>query len=43
MDAPQYVTVDVLSDVPGTWMVYYTHHTDKDDPQYVHFDVPSDI
>jgi hypothetical protein len=23
-------------------MFYYTHHSDMEDPQYVHVDVPSD-
>jgi hypothetical protein len=41
MDTPQYVYVDVLSDVPFVWMFYYTLHSDMDAPQYVHVDVPS--
>ena len=41
MDAPQYVYVDVPSDVQVAWMFYYTHHSDMDAPQYVHVDVLS--
>jgi hypothetical protein len=42
MDAPQYVHVDVTSDVPVAGMIYYTHHRDMDAHQYGHVDVSSD-
>jgi len=41
MDAPQYVHVDDLSEVPYIWKFYYIHHSNMDAPQYVHVDVPS--
>jgi hypothetical protein len=41
MDAPQYVHVDVSSEIPAAWMFYYTHHSNTDAPQYVQVDVPS--
>jgi hypothetical protein len=35
MDAPQYVLVDVISDIQGAWMIYHTHHNDIYAPQNV--------
>jgi len=43
MNAPQYVHVDDLSDVPYVWKFYYTHHSNMVAPQYVQVDVISDL
>ena len=42
MDPRQYLHHYVTSDSMFYWMFYYTHHSDRKDPQYVHADVPSD-
>ena len=41
MDTLQYVHVDETSDAAIAWMSFYTHHSSKDAPQYVHVDVSS--
>jgi len=41
MNVPQYEHVHVPSDAPVHGMFSYTHHSDMDDPQYVHVDVLS--
>ena len=41
MDAPQYVHVDVPSDIEVVWMFYYKHHSNMDAPHCVHEDVIS--
>ena len=40
MDAPQYVHVDVPSDVPVAWMFYDTYHSNVDASQYEYIHVP---
>ena len=35
----RYVNVDALSAYTVDWMLYYTHHSNMDAPQYVHVDV----
>jgi len=43
MNAPHYVHIDVLSEVPLPCLSYYTHHSVMDIPQNAHIDVHSNF
>jgi len=39
LDPDNNMTGDISLEYTCDWLSYYTHHTDMDDPQYVHNDV----